>query len=393
MSWLRSKLSISKAQSFKLGEDIGPQLGPIHTILLFGYMGMGDAIMFEPTLRAYLAKFKDAEFDVIVGSTSQSLTILQRVMEQNGRAFRTIYKVDFKSLNRTERTRINRSLAEKSYSACIAVYTTPLQYFIRAIEAIPIRIGHVIRSQAWYKPRPNYLFNIARKVDQEIDEREPYRHFRLAQAIGIQSQGDLPIPMLSVPKSDKNWAIEFIKENGLTDKELVGIHLGVSKAMSWKKWPDKRFAEVFRELLFENRIFLFFGDEKEREDIEIARKDIKEQSIVFAGSLDLMKVAALLEHCSVLIGNDSGVGHLSVALGVPTFRIFGPSDHFGCEPFLPGHVTFYKNLTCSPCMNLGLIKPGYNVLNCGHRNCLKLITVEEVTMSISSLIHAKKELP
>jgi heptosyltransferase-2 len=391
LSWLRHRLGLSKAKSFRLGEEIGSQLGEMKSILLFGYMGMGDAIMFEPTLRAYLARFPGVEFDVVVGSGSQSLAILQRIMEQNGRSFRTVYAADFKSLSKLERGRLNHSLIRNSYDACIAVYTTPIQYFIRIIEAIPIRIGHIIRAQAWYKPRPNYLFNIARKVEQTIDEREPSRHFRLAQAVGIQTQGELPIPALRIMQSEADWAANFIEHNGLAGRELIGVHLGVSRAMSWKKWSDERYAEVFRELSHNDRVFLFFGSEDEREEIEIAREYVKLQSMILAGSLSLMQVAALLVRCSLLIGNDSGIGHLSVALGVPTFRIFGPSDHYGCEPYTENHVTLYKNLTCSPCMNLGLIKPGYNVLNCGHRNCLRMITVDEVTRSISSLLNPKRE--
>jgi heptosyltransferase-2 len=384
-SAVKHALGLSRAQKIRLGEPIESQLSEFRSVLLFGYMGMGDAVMFEPTLRAYLRRFPETAFDVVVGSGSQSLAILERIMQESGREFRNVYKVDFKSLTIFERKEINSALANR-YDACLAVYTTPLQYFIKAIESIPIRIGHTIRAQAWYKPRPNYLFNIARPVDQSIDEREPYRHFRLAYAVGIQSQGELPIPRITIPEKEKEWANNYLKQAGLHGKELIAVHLGVSQAMQWKKWSDERYAKVFAEILSPNRHFLFFGSAQELGEIEIAREHVKTESTIFAGDLEIMQVAALLSMSKIMIGNDSGIGHLSVALGIPTFRIFGPSDHFGCEPFEPGHVTFYKNLTCSPCMNLGLIKPGYNVLNCGHRNCLNLITVEEVVNSVSGLM-------
>ncbi len=385
-SWVRHVFGIRNRQRIKLGEEIGPQLGQFHSILIFGYMGMGDAVMFEPTLTAYLNRFPDASFDLIVGTSSQSLPILQRIAEQNGRSFRTIYTADFKSLGQSKLRELNAKLTAAHYDACLAVYTTPIQYFIRAVESIPIRIGHKIRAQAWYKPRPNYLFNITREVSQNIDEREPYRHFRLAQAVGIQTQGDLPIPRMTVPKEQLNWAANYIASNGLSGKELIAVHLGVSRAMQWKKWPDERYAEVFKTLQNPNRHFLFFGSSDEAEDMRRASKNVGQEATLFCGNLDIMQVAALIMQSRAVIGNDSGIGHLSVALGIPTFRIFGPSDHFGCEPYTPGHATFFKNLTCSPCMNLGLIKPGYSVLNCGHRNCLGFIRVEEVTRSISGLL-------
>jgi ADP-heptose:LPS heptosyltransferase len=386
-SWVRFKLRLIHGVQLKLGEEITPQLGKIDSILLFGYMGMGDAVMFEPTLTAFLKKFPHASIDVVVGSGSQSLAILRRILEQNGRVFRTTFEADFKTLGRKKLKRLNNQLRSIEYSMCVGMYTTPVHYFIRAIESIPIRVGHSIRSQTWYKPRPNYLFNISREVDQDIDEREPYRHFRLAQAIGIPTKGDQPVPKINVLEKDREWAVNFLREQDYFDKELIAVHLGVSKAMQWKKWSDERYAQVLALHANPNRHFLFFGSADELSEIEIARKGIKEQSSVFAGTLDVMQVGAIISCCKLVIGNDSGIGHLSVAIGVPTFRIFGPSDHFGCEPYNEGHVVFYKSLTCSPCMNLGLIKPGYNVLNCGHRNCLGLITVEEVTSTISSLLN------
>ena len=385
-SWFRCVLGVKRGLRLKLGEEIEPQLGKINSILLFGYMGMGDAVMFEPTLTAYLKKYPEALFDVVVGSGSQSLAILQRIMDQNGRSFHTVFESDFKSLGRRKLKTFNNQLRDNSYSSCLCMYTTPVHYFIRAIESIPIRIGHSIRSQVWYKPRPNFLFNIVRKVDQDIDEREPYRHFRLAQAVGIHTDGEQPVPKINVSEKDKEWAVTLLREKGYFDKELIAVHLGVSKAMQWKKWSDERYAETLTRLANQNRHFLFFGSADELGEIEVARKGVKEQSSVFAGTLDVMQVGAIISLCKLVIGNDSGIGHLSVAIGVPTFRIFGPSDHFGCEPYNEGHIVFYKSLSCSPCMNLGLIKPGYNVLNCGHRNCLGLITIDEVTSSISKLM-------
>ena len=388
-SWLRNLLGATNKRRIRLGEEIEPQLGEIKSILLFGYMGMGDAVAFEPTLRAFLRQYPETAFDIIAGSTSQSLAIFQHILEQNRRSFRTVFEIDFKALSIRGRKQINAKLAKNSYDACLIPWTAPIPYFLKAIESIPIRIGHWIRSSPRYKPRPNYLLNISRKVDQDIDEHESYRHFRLAQAIGVQSQGESLAPCINVFEQDREWAETFLKENGLIGKELIAVHVGVSRAMSWKKWPDEKYAEVLDDLKRQSRHFIFFGSAGEVSEMELASAKVREQSTILAGTLSINQVMALLSKCIIVIGNDSGISYLAVGLGVPTFRIFGPSDHFGCEPYVPGHVTFYKNLSCSPCMNLGLIKPGYNVLNCGHRNCLGHISVEEVTSSISTLLNSK----
>ena len=45
---------------------------------------------------------------------------------------------------------------------------------------------------------------------------------------------------------------------------------------------------------------------------------------------DLSDVAHLLSRCDFFVGNDSGLMHMSAALGVPTLGLFGPSriEHY-----------------------------------------------------------------
>ena len=46
---------------------------------------------------------------------------------------------------------------------------------------------------------------------------------------------------------------------------------------------------------------------------------------------DSTETAAFLKKCKVFVGNDSGLMHMSAALGVPTLGLFGPSmpEHYG----------------------------------------------------------------
>jgi ADP-heptose:LPS heptosyltransferase len=40
----------------------------------------------------------------------------------------------------------------------------------------------------------------------------------------------------------------------------------------------------------------------------------------------LAETAALLEQCTLYVGNDSGLSHVAGALGIPTVAVFGPTD-------------------------------------------------------------------
>ena len=44
------------------------------------------------------------------------------------------------------------------------------------------------------------------------------------------------------------------------------------------------------------------------------------------GRTSILQAAAVLQHATAFVGNDSGLGHIAAALGVPTITIFGPGD-------------------------------------------------------------------
>jgi ADP-heptose:LPS heptosyltransferase len=48
--------------------------------------------------------------------------------------------------------------------------------------------------------------------------------------------------------------------------------------------------------------------------------------VLEAIGLSLVETAALLERCTLFVGNDSGLSHLAAALGIPTVAVFGPTD-------------------------------------------------------------------
>jgi len=96
-----------------------------------------------------------------------------------------------------------------------------------------------------------------------------------------------------------------------------------------------------------------------------------------AGSLTLEMLCALLECAAYLITNDSGPLHLALALGVPTVSFFGPETPAMYGPPDDGrHLVFFKNLACSPCINVHNGK----IVHCVRSSpeCLETILPEEV---------------
>ena len=91
-----------------------------------------------------------------------------------------------------------------------------------------------------------------------------------------------------------------------------------------------------------------------------------ERAIVF-DLMSLNLLAAVVAHCGLFIGNDSGVAHLAAALNVRCLVLFGPTLPQHWAPLGPD-VTILRNTQgCEGCASGG-----------NNHTCLENITVEEV---------------
>jgi len=102
---------------------------------------------------------------------------------------------------------------------------------------------------------------------------------------------------------------------------------------NWKRkeWPIHNFIDLARMLInknspMNNAKILLLGGPGERERVkEIVFALGKENILNLTAELDILSVAAILKKCNIFIGNDSGLMHLSAAVGIPTIGLFGPS--------------------------------------------------------------------
>lgn len=99
-----------------------------------------------------------------------------------------------------------------------------------------------------------------------------------------------------------------------------------------------------------------------------------------AGQLTLRETAEVLAASGVAVANDSGLGHIAAAVGVPTVLIFGPTPHLTLGPLANYVKVLRRNLPCEPCWF------GERLGACGGRApCLGELTVDDVLDQVSAL--------
>ncbi|MDT7604354.1 MAG: hypothetical protein QOF61_2351 [Acidobacteriota bacterium] len=162
----------------------------------------------------------------------------------------------------------------------------------------------------------------------------------------------------------------------------VALHPGCKPDWQWKKWHG------FPELSRLRPHAVVVGTESDlQNDATYFRENFEWSHGVrsFVGELSLRDTAALIRDSAALVSNDSGLMHLGVALGTPTFGVFGitsPRRETIPSPLMHA-VT--KGLDCEPACR----KKAWGRRDCErHLECLKTLTAGEVFERVAQCVPA-----
>ena len=157
-----------------------------------------------------------------------------------------------------------------------------------------------------------------------------------------------------------------------------------------KLWPAERFAAAAATLSNDTRtgVVLFgWSDEEEERCTEIERRigELEPNTAVMnvAGKLSLAETASLMDHCIIVLSNDSGLMHVAAARKRKLVAIFGPTvREFGFFPFRTPHaVVENASLHCRPCTHIGLPECPKR-----HFKCMNDIPVSRVIQAARDLL-------
>ncbi len=136
---------------------------------------------------------------------------------------------------------------------------------------------------------------------------------------------------LSPPPDPRIWiSPDAEKESDAMIPTGVPV-LALGPAANWplKQWPVDYFICLAKALTenggaLKNAFVMILADTHERAQIEPLLKAIPDEKRIEIIGRDLQTAAACLKRARLYVGNDSGLMHLSAALGTPTLGLFGP---------------------------------------------------------------------
>lgn len=145
-----------------------------------------------------------------------------------------------------------------------------------------------------------------------------------------------------VDEDARNYIENWLEQENLNRQKLICISPG--SPVPKKKWNLKNYARL-ADLIHKKLDFtiILLWAPNELEDVKFV-ESIMETNPVVAPATDLWQAAALLKKSELLICNDGGLNHLSVATQTPSLAIFGNTDPTVWSPAsaFPEHYHLYN---------------------------------------------------
>jgi len=146
---------------------------------------------------------------------------------------------------------------------------------------------------------------------------------------------------LQIPDAARDWALAQVPEDA--------IHFSINASTHLKEWRLENWINLAKHLVNEcNLKIVATGSEnpRERSRLEAFASDLGPKVQTYSG-LSIARLAALVAHCSLHAGADSGVLHLAMALGLPTISLFRNYPTLrGWLPRGPQHRSFKVDCGC-----------------------------------------------
>lgn len=275
--------------------------------------GIGDQILFFPTLDDLKQVYPNAQIDVVVEPRAKDAYRVSKSVTN------TIL-FDFKDRNSlADWGNLLGVLRDREYDVVISLGRRWAVGFLLWLTGIPTRVGYAGSAGQTFLTNPVPL-----KTGQYAAEM----YHDLLQGVGIMTP--CPEVAISVPAKDLDWADAERQRLGIQSSGYVLIH-GGSSQLAKLKGIDKIYP-------IENWLGIIQDFQQRQPDLPIViaqGPDDTElvEALVAANSKlkvttpgDIGKLAAMIAGANLMLCTDSAPMHLAVAVKTYTLALFGPTD-------------------------------------------------------------------
>ncbi|HRX50226.1 MAG TPA: glycosyltransferase family 9 protein [Candidatus Krumholzibacteria bacterium] len=233
----------------------------------------------------------------------------------------------------------------------------------------------------------------ARRADARL-RKDTLDRLRLIREGGVHAEGPALLDRLDalVPGAPGRARLTPRPRPPLASLRPVddgALRVALAPGARWptKRWPDAHAVALLRDQLArdDRRVLLLLGPEDAHWLVRTGAADLADHPrLDILPGRPLVEVAAALGRCRAAVTNDSGLLHLSEAVGTPVTALFGPTVRaFGYAPLLPASRLLESDLECRPCSRTGS-RPCHR----GDLACLATLAPEQVSEALEQVLAA-----
>jgi heptosyltransferase-2 len=323
-------------------------------ILLVPYMWIGDFVRCHSVIRLLKARHPLRPIDVLTTTLCAPLLDYMPGVRKG-----IVWDLPRKRLAWGEHRALAERLATEHYGSALVMPRTWKSALAPFLAGIPERTGFAGEVRFGLLNDVRYG---ERRLPRMID-----RCAALALPKNAELPADWPKPELNVPDAEAAaWRAERKLDDGRPVVAFAPGAVGPSK-----RWPIKSYAELAKKLAADGSAVWVLGSPAEA---PLAAEIVNEAGPAARDltSPDLRNAILALKLARACVSNDSGLVHVSAAIGTPTVGIFGPTSPWHWAPLNPlaAVIETTTEVPCRPCH-----KP---VCRYGHHHCMVDIPATQV---------------
>jgi heptosyltransferase II len=287
-------------------------------VLIIPYVWIGDFVRCHSVVKLLRAQAPDRPVDIVSSTLCAPLADYMP-------GIRRAIVIDFprRRLSVTLQRQLAEQILEERYGSALVMSRKWKAALAPWLAGVPVRTGFVGEMRFGLL---NDLRAGERKLPRMIDQMGA-----LALAKDARLPTEWPLPELLVPADQlARWR----SQQGLAAQDRPIVTLSPGAVGAGKAWPADHYGELARALAKDGASVWVLGGPNET----TIAKQIAEAGgprVRNLTSNNLRNAILALAAADVSVTNDSGLMHVSAAIGTPTVAIFGPTSPWHWKPLNP----------------------------------------------------------
>ncbi len=317
----------------------------IKRILVINFGGIGDQILFLPTLKTIKESYDNAIITFVTEPRSKSIKDLASYIDE-------LIICDLKTGNKyVKALKLLLQIRKGKYDIVFSCGGSQFVSILLFLTGIRNKIGYNSGKLS------EFILTKAIKLNKQQYAVDMYydlvRHLK---------PNDNILPEIELAEEYENQAREIINSDG---KQTILIHPGVSQLSIQKNiikfWDVKSWSNLIINLSNDGsyKVVLCGGpDDKgiiDNIESQLNQADFKSDNYLnlYGQTKNILQLAGLIKVCDLLVCVDSAPMHIAVGLNKKLVSLFGPTDE---KKLLPADnnnfvvVTNNDNSNCRPCL-------------------------------------------